>query len=679
MIISEMFTSLKNILSLLLLFLSFEMLSPDLSGQGLRTENQQNVNPSAKTGFIKMKLPLGQNFETWEEDFHPKKIYHVAQYDKNASDENDGSINAPFKTISKAAAVLVAGEAVEVHKGIYREWVKPENGGTSPDEMIWYYAAKGEEVVIKGSDEWNPRWVLTRYIGKEQKNKVVTYEATLKGSQFEGANPFCLLNGRMDSVWGYNKEFELCRGMIFLNGEKIRQVSTYNDLGKMTLNDIGLFWVEENGMTIHIRLQNDKDPNGLIFEITTREQVFAPVKRYLNYIKISGFKMYHAANPVPIPWPQRGLISSFGGHHWIIEDCEIGYANTIGIDLGGGWWYYGKGELQGYHIVRQNYIHHFGVCGIAGWHNMSNEHLLIEDNLLRECCTMPVPGHCENAAIKIHRAVNSLIRRNVIVTTYYGSSIWLDGEIYNTRISQNLCLQNFDCTWGQIFLEINEGPNMVDNNIMFETHRFNYGGGIDNAHGFHVHDAEKVAVLQNLIFNGEDHAIDIANGSAERTGGTAWNRHFRVYGNIIGAYRIAIHFPNETSRSDKNLFASYKSDLAYGFTGDGKTIINYDDWKKLGNDNISQIEPLIISIDYKKLTMSVKSVSLKKAPVYAEQPELLPEFCKAEELLTYDLLSNPRKGRFSVGPIIDLPFDGSEFSIDPRQLKTDVCHVRLPN
>ena len=618
-----------------------------------------------KPAFIEMKLPMGQLFETWEEDFRPKKTYHVAQRAKNASDENNGSENAPFKTISKAASLLKAGEAVEVHEGVYREWVKPQNGGNSPSAMIWYYAARGEEVVIKGSDEWRPQWVKTRYIGRDK--NYVTYEATLKGSQFEGANPFCLLNGRIDAQWGYNKEFEHCRGLIFLHGEKLRQVSNYGNLEQIRPQDTGLYWVEENGMTIHLRLQEEKDPNGMTFEITTREQVFAPENRYLNYIKVSGFKMFHAANPVPIPWPQRGLVSTFGGHHWIIEDCEIGYANTIGIDMGGGWWYYGKGEAQGYHIIRRNYLHHFGVCGIAGWHNMDNEHVLVEDNLLRECCTMEVPGHCENAAIKIHRTFNSLIRRNVIVKTHFGSSIWLDGEIFNTRITQNVCLQNYDCTWGQLFLEINEGPNLVDNNIMYETHRYNWGGGIDNAHGFHIHDAEKAAVLQNLIFNGEDHAIDISNGDPNRTGGTAWNRHFRVYGNIIGAYRVAVYFPNETSKSDMNLFGAYKSDLAYGFVGNGKDNINLDDWKKLGHDHESATEPLIVSIDPEKLTMSVKSLSMKTVPVYQEQPELLPEFAKAEELLTHDLLSKPRKGGFSVGPINDLPFDGSEISIDPRR------------
>ncbi len=639
----------------------------------VRSESDAGSAPdssaAATTDFIEVKLPMGQVFKSWETEFRPRKTYHVAQNAPNASDDNEGSTHAPFRTISKAAAVLLAGEAVEVHEGTYREWIKPRNGGTSPGEMIWYYAAKGETVVIKGSDEWNPQWVNTRYIGNGPSRTFVSYEATLKGSQFEGANPFCLLNGRIDADWGYNKEFEHCRGMMFLAGAKLRQVSKYEQLASLTPQDVGLFWVEENGMTIHLRLQEDRNPNGLTFEITTREQVFAPLTRYLNYIRVSGFRMLHAANPVPIPWPQRGLVSSFGGHHWIIEDCEIGYANTIAVDLGGGWWYYGQGEAQGYHIVRRNFIHHFGVCGVAAWHNMSNEQVLLEDNLFRECCTMNVPGHCENAAIKIHRAVDSLLRRNVIVTTYYGSSIWLDGEIYNTRITQNVCLRSFDCTWGQIFLEINQGPNLVDNNIMFETHRYKWDAGIDSAHGFHVHDAEKVAILQNLIFNGEDHAIDIANGSAERTGGTAWNRHFRVYGNIIGAYRVAIHFPNATSKSDRNLFASYPGDLAYGFVADGKTNINYDDWRKLGNDTSSSTEPLIIAIDPERLTMSAKALTLKSTPVFADQPELLPEFAAAKELLTHDLLSRPRQGGFSAGPLIGLRFDGSEVSIDPRQRK----------
>ena len=158
---------------------------------------------------------------------------------------------------------------------------------------------------------------------------------------------------------------------------------------------------------------------------------------------------------------------------------------------------------------------------------------------------------------------------------------------------------------------------------------------------------------------------DIANGEPNRTGLMEWARYFRVYGNIIGAY-LAIHFPNEPSKSDKNLLGFYKSDLAYEFVANGKDNINFDNWKKLGDDTNSYVDPLIISIDPDKLMMSVKSMSIKEVPVYQEQPELLPEFTRAEELLTHDLLSKPRQGGFAVGSITDLPFDGSEISIVPR-------------
>lgn len=39
------------------------------------------------------------------------------------------------------------------------------------------------------------------------------------------------------------------------------------------------------------------------------------------------------------------------------------------------------------------------------------------------------------------------------------------------------------------------------------------------------------------------------------------------------------------------------------------------------------------------------------------------------EAFTYDFFGNDRGGKFTAGPIADMPLDGSEFSIDPRILK----------
>ena len=56
------------------------------------------------------------------------KVYHVS---KKGSDRNPGTEAAPFLTIQRAADAAEAGDGVVVHEGVYREWVRPRNGGLS--------------------------------------------------------------------------------------------------------------------------------------------------------------------------------------------------------------------------------------------------------------------------------------------------------------------------------------------------------------------------------------------------------------------------------------------------------------------------------------------------------------------------------------------------------------------
>ena len=65
---------------------------------------------------------------------------HVAT---TGSDQADGSQNAPFRTINRAAALAQPGDTVVVHGGEYREWVQPQRGGLSDRRRITYTAARG--------------------------------------------------------------------------------------------------------------------------------------------------------------------------------------------------------------------------------------------------------------------------------------------------------------------------------------------------------------------------------------------------------------------------------------------------------------------------------------------------------------------------------------------------------
>lgn len=79
------------------------------------------------------------------------KTYYVAQT-KNASDKNDGSEAAPFKTLSKAGEVVKAGDTVIVGGGIYRETLTIANNGEKA-RPITFRAKEGEKPVISALEK----------------------------------------------------------------------------------------------------------------------------------------------------------------------------------------------------------------------------------------------------------------------------------------------------------------------------------------------------------------------------------------------------------------------------------------------------------------------------------------------------------------------------------------------
>ncbi|MBE6406434.1 MAG: DUF1565 domain-containing protein [Lentisphaerae bacterium] len=88
-----------------------------------------------------------QTFKTPAVD-RPAKVWHVAKYGNN---QNDGSAEKPFLTISQAAMMVQPGDTVIVHNGKYTESVFVAVSGTA-EKPITFRAAPGEEVWIDGND-----------------------------------------------------------------------------------------------------------------------------------------------------------------------------------------------------------------------------------------------------------------------------------------------------------------------------------------------------------------------------------------------------------------------------------------------------------------------------------------------------------------------------------------------
>jgi len=72
--------------------------------------------------------------------------YYVAQGAPNASDENPGSVEKPWKTLTHAAEMAQEGDTVYIKAGTYRQQLQPENDGVT-------FLAFGDDRVVLLPDD----------------------------------------------------------------------------------------------------------------------------------------------------------------------------------------------------------------------------------------------------------------------------------------------------------------------------------------------------------------------------------------------------------------------------------------------------------------------------------------------------------------------------------------------
>ncbi|MFC2028214.1 LamG-like jellyroll fold domain-containing protein, partial [Chloroflexota bacterium] len=105
----------------------------------------------SQTGYFNVHFEVSDGKATDSENItvavNEGSHYYVAS---NGNDNNPGTQQQPWRTITKAANTLRAGETVYVRAGTYYERVIPRNSG-SPGDFITYSAYPGEKVTIDGS------------------------------------------------------------------------------------------------------------------------------------------------------------------------------------------------------------------------------------------------------------------------------------------------------------------------------------------------------------------------------------------------------------------------------------------------------------------------------------------------------------------------------------------------
>ena len=138
-------------------------------------------------------------------------------------------------------------------------------------------------------------------------------------------------------------------------------------------------------------------------------------------------------------------------------------------------------ETIGHHVIRNNTIRRCGQGGITGSYCLVAS--LIEGNLIEDIGSLGEFNGHELAFVKIHYAVDTVIKNNVVRNSAR-DGIWLDTRAQGARITGNVIYDVSE--WG-IFPEVNHGPILVDNNIVY--------GGVN------YEDSEAVSYVHNLFID----------------------------------------------------------------------------------------------------------------------------------------------------------------------------------
>jgi len=403
--------------------------------------------------------------------------YHVAIA---GQDNNPGTEKNPLRTIQAAAERAQPGDIITVHEGVYRERIDPPRGGTAEDQRIVYQAAPGERVSVKGSERiryWKPV-------------DGAVWMTRVPHHVFGGFNPFANL---LSGDWFFPLGRAHHAGAVWINDVALNEVKALEDL--YDPHRRGWFAKCTEYETLIWGQFGDADPNKEQVEITRRQTVFYPSRPGINYLTVRGFTLSQAATPWSPPTTEQiGLIGVNWSKGWIIENNTITHSRCTGLTLGkyfdredalieygfnahyqtvqrvltrGDW----TPERIGGHIVRNNHIAYCEQAGIVGSHG--GAFCAITGNVIHDIHTRALFSGFEQAGIKLHAPVDTLIQQNLIYRCNMG--IWMDWMTQGTRITGNLLFDNRD---QDLFVEISHGPYLVDHNLLLSP-----TGLLDSAQG----------------------------------------------------------------------------------------------------------------------------------------------------------------------------------------------------
>ena len=342
-------------------------------------------------------------------------VYHVAQQHPATGDGSPGTAERPWRTISRAAAVMKPGDSVIVHAGLYREWVNPAHSGTA-EAPITYEAAAGEEVVLTGLD------IATGWTQDDGTVwKLDGWSTRFMVSAHSDSHPGGLV-GRAEQV--------------LVDGELLKQVLSR---GEMTP---GTFCADSSQQRLYVWLADGSSPNTRSMQVGKRGYVFGinPWERAagVDHIHVRGFIIRHASNHA-----QRGALYVVG-NRWVAEDVTVEWTNGCGLSLAGNG-----------HVLRRVVSRHNGQMGGGG----SSRDFVMEDCVFADNNRKGYSTAWEAGGVKITRSRDGVVRRCAFLRNR-GPGLWLDIGNRNALVTECYSADN---TGAGIFVEISGWCTLTHN------------------------------------------------------------------------------------------------------------------------------------------------------------------------------------------------------------------------
>lgn len=231
-------------------------------------------------------------------------VFEVAQENPQSSDKGPGTAERPWRTLSKAAASIHAGDTVLVHGGIYREAVVIKADGTA-EQPVRFEAAPGERVVLTGADrftDWKKPDGKDPIYSTAWPHRFNTWSKTMTHPDDE-----------------YHRLIGRCEQVI-INGYLLRQVLQREQLAP------GTFFADVSGQRLYVWDSANRDLHDIQVEASVRQEI---LRAEGDYIQVRGLRFRYAANAA-----QQGAVV-LAGKHDSLEDCVVHNVNGSGATFQG--------------------------------------------------------------------------------------------------------------------------------------------------------------------------------------------------------------------------------------------------------------------------------------------------------------------------------------------------------